>query len=419
MFHYKVVRKTKNLFKLYPHQREAINKLKNGSVLCGGVGSGKSITAIGYYYEKVCKGLIKPFAKMKKPIDLYIITTAKKRDSLEWEADMAPFLLSTTDNLDYNKVKVTVDSWNNIKKYSDTKNSFFIFDEQRVVGYGVWSKTFIKISKKNKWILLTATPGDTWSDYIPVFIANKFYKNKTEFERNHVVYSRFTKFPKIDRYVGTKKLTKHQDDILVYMSCERHTVSENKTIFLPHNKKEEKDIMVNRWNIYTDEPIINAAEMCYLLRKSANSIPERVSETIKIIKRHRKVIIFYNHTYELNILRDMCEDQNYIYAEWNGEKHEEVPKGKSWVYLVQYTAGAEGWNCITTNTIIFYSQNYSYKTMIQAAGRIDRINTPYTDLFYYHLRSSAKIDVAIKQALVSKKNFNIKVFDSSRQKLML
>ena len=110
------------------------------------------------------------------------------------------------------------------------------------------------------------------------------------------------------------------------------------------------------------------------------------------------------------MLLDMAKRNNYNIAEWNGHNHEDIPKTSTWVYIVQYTAGAEGWNCIETDTIIFYSQNYSYKVITQSAGRIDRLNTPFTDLNYYHLYSMSPIDLAIKKAFDCKKDFNEKRF---------
>ena len=348
---------------------------------------------------------------MKNPKDLYIITTARKRDTLEWNKELGPFLLSTSEEVPkYNNVNVYVDSWNNVEKYVGVKDAFFIFDEQRVVGYGKWAKSFIKITKQNNWILLTATPGDNWSDYIPVFIANGFYKNKTAFTRRHIVYSRFTKYPKIDRYVDTQFLEKLRDKIIVHMHYEKRTIPHKKTILLPHDKEKEKRVLVDRWDIFKEEPIQNVAGVCYLLRRVTNTDPRRIEELKRLIRKHPKTIIFYNFNYELELLRQVAEDMGIKQTEWNGHNHEAIPKTKKWVYLVQYTAGAEGWNCIETDTIIFYSQNYSYKTMKQAAGRIDRMNTPFTDLYYYYLRSSAKIDIAIAKALNTKKNFNIRTF---------
>ena len=43
--------------------------------------------------------------------------------------------------------------------------------------------------------------------------------------------------------------------------------------------------------------------------------------------------------------------------------------------------------------------------MHQAAGRIDRLNKPYKNLYFYHFRSNAGIDVAIAKALKQKKKF--------------
>ncbi len=174
---------------LYDYQLEAVKNMKNGCILCGGVGSGKSITSLVYYYSQQGGQIgAGKYIPMKKPKDLYIITTARKRDTLEWEGELSPFLLSTHEEINFYKNKVVVDSWNNIGKYENVSNAFFIFDEQRVVGYGAWTKAFLKIAKSNKWILLSATPGDTWQDYIPVFIANGFYKNKSQFVRDHIVY---------------------------------------------------------------------------------------------------------------------------------------------------------------------------------------------------------------------------------------
>lgn len=395
--------------KLYDHQKKAIEQMKNGCILCGGVGSGKSRTALAYYFKHEGGEFGgDEYVPMKDPPrDLYIITTARKRDTLEWEGELAPFLLSTHPEVSLYSNKVVIDSWNNIQKYSNVYGAFFIFDEQRVVGSGAWVKAFLKIAKRNKWILLSATPGDTWQDYIPVFVANGFYKNKTEFIREHVVYSRFTKYPKIDRYINTGRLIRLRNDILVDMDFERKTRSHHEDIFVKYDISKYKDVGRTRWNPYTNKPIVNASELCYTWRKIVNTDESRIVALLEIIEKHPKAIIFYNFDYELELLKDVLGAYDGIkVAEWNGHKHQPVPDGKSWVYLVQYTAGAEGWNCIKTDTIIFYSQNYSYKIMQQSAGRIDRLNTPFRDLYYYHLKSRSGIDLAISRSLKDKKNFN-------------
>ena len=396
---------------LRDYQLEAINKMKNGCILNGGVGSGKSLTSLSYYYlqnEGSVRFLMgEEYIPMNsKPMDLYIITTARKRDTFEWEGEMSHFLLSTHDECNMYDNKVIVDSWNNIQKYKNVTDSFFIFDEQRVVGSGAWVKAFLSIAKKNKWILLSATPGDTWSDYIPVFIANGFYKNKTEFMREHAVFSRFSKYPKIEKFIGTGRLIRQRREILVDMKFKRETVQHHCDIFVTYDSTTYKDVMKRRWDIWNDQPITNAGGLCYALRKIVNTHDSRSTKLLELFDTHKKIIVFYNFDYELEILKSLYFGEDVIVAEWNGHKHEPTPTGNKWVYLVQYTAGAEGWNCITTDTIVFYSLNYSYKIMHQSAGRIDRLNTPYTDLYYYYLKTRSGIDLAIERALNDKKKFN-------------
>lgn len=398
------------MIELLEHQKDALSRIHNKCILRGDVGSGKSITALAYYYNVVCQGHINldggttKTLKMDKPRDLYIITTAKKRDDLSWLEECARFGLSEEENLD--GVKVTIDSWNNIKKYVNVYGAFFIFDEQRLVGSGAWVKAFYKIANKNQWMILSATPGDTWSDYIPVFVANGFYKNKTEFNNKHAVYSRYTTYPKIDKYIGTAKLYSYRRQVLVNMEDQRQTVEHHITCMCSVNKELYRRVQRDRWDPYDDEPIQETGKLCYLERKVTNSDESRIAKLIELVSENPKTIIFYNHNYELDIIRKVLNDLNIPFGEWNGQKHDSLPVGDTWSYVVQYSAGCEGWNCITTNVIIFYSQNYSYKVMTQAAGRINRMNTPYTDLFYYHLRSNSQIDMAIKRALSMKKNFN-------------
>lgn len=392
---------------LRDYQLDAVSRMKNGCILCGGVGSGKSRTALAYYYQEQGGKLgTKAYVDMYDPRDLYIITTARKRDTKEWEGELVPFLLSTNLDVAYYKNKVVVDSWNNIGKYKDVLGAFFIFDEQRVVGSGAWVKAFLNIARKNKWILLSATPGDTWSDYIPVFVANGFYTNKTAFAREHVVYSRFTKYPKIDHFINTGKLISCRNDILVTMDFNRVTVAHHEDVFCRYDIAKYKDASKLRWDPFKGEPIINAAGLCYVWRKIVNMDDSRQVALLEIFEKHPKMIVFYNFDYELDILREMFGNTGCKVREWNGHLHQPVPEGRSWVYLVQYTAGAEGWNCIATDTIVFYSQNYSYKVMQQAAGRIDRLNTKFIDLYYYHLKSRSGIDLAISRALSQKRNFN-------------
>lgn len=396
---------------LFDYQIKAVEDMKNGCILCGGVGSGKSLTSIAYYYLQnggEPSSLVgEDYISMgDPPKDLYIITTARKRDTLEWKGEISPFLLSTNPEINLYSNKVVVDSWNNIGKYSDVTDAFFIFDEQRVIGSGSWVKSFLKICKFNNWILLSATPGDTWGDYIPVFLANGFYKNRTEFVREHVVYSRFTKFPKVDRYVNTGKLLRLRRSILVNMDFKRETIAHHEDVYVSYSIENYKDASRTRWDPFKNEPIQNAGGLCYIWRKIVNSDESRQVAVLEIFEKHPKVIIFYNFDYELELLKKMGFGDGVEVAEWNGHKHEPIPNSESWVYLVQYTAGCEGWNCIKTDTIIFYSQNYSYKVMAQAAGRTDRLNTPYTDLYYYHLKTRSGIDLAISKSLKDKKNFN-------------
>ena len=376
---------------LYPHQREALSKMKDGCILNGGVGSGKTRTALSFYLEK------------HSSESLYIITTARKRDDKDW-ADEANEL---------GIKNIIVDSWNNITKYINISQSFFIFDEQRIVGNGTWVKTFLQISKKNKWILLSATPGDVWFDYLPVFIANGFYKNKTEFINKHVIYKPFTLFPQVDRYINVSELYKHKNTITVPMLFERRVSYIEKNIFCGYDKILYNTTKETKWNYIKDEPFGSITEEIYSLRRIVNSSPERVQSVIDLYYKHDRIIVFYNFTYELELLRTGLTENNIYFQEWNGQKHEPTPSNKRWVYLVQYTAGAEGWNCITTNTIIFYSLNHSYKIVKQAKGRVDRLNTPYKDLYYYTLLSRSNIDHCINKCLATKTLFNERKYSST------
>lgn len=394
---------------LRDYQLDAIERMRNGCILCGGVGSGKSRTAIGVYYKKQGGDLYsEEYVPMgDPPQDLYIITTARKRDTKEWEGELVPFLLSTNPEINMYDHTIVVDSWNNIAKYKDVKNAFFIFDEQRVVGYGAWTKSFLKIAKNNDWILLSATPGDTWMDYVPVFIANGFFKNKSEFQREHVIYSRFvTNYPKIEGYYNTGRLIRLRNRILIDMDFDRPTTAHHEDVWCGFDIQAYKAAGRDRWDPFKMEPIQNASGLCYVWRRIVNTDNSRQIALLELFEKHPKMIVFYNYDYELDILRKLFDISGVEVAEWNGHKHQEIPEGPTWVYLVQYNAGAEGWNCIKTDTIVFYSQNYSYKIMQQSAGRIDRMNTPFTDLYYYHLKSRSGIDLAITRALSEKKKFN-------------
>lgn len=376
---------------LLPYQKEAVKKLRSGSILVGGVGSGKSLTSLFFFTDVICKDQAR---------DLYIITTAAKRNSGEWTKECQK--LDIPEN-----VHVKIDSWNNIQKYVNVIGAFFIFDEQRLTGSGAWVKTFYRIALRNKWILLTATPGDNWMAYIPVFVANGFYKNKTEFCRRHVVFNQFVKYPKVERYLETDRLRRLRDYICVVMHYRRPTQIHYELIPTEYDQKLYSQTCEVRWNFYKDEPIRNASEHCQVLRKIVNSDSSRIEQVKEILRVNPKVIIFYNFDYELDILRQIGKELDVPVSELNGHKHTDIPKKSStWMHLVQYNAGAEGWNCIETNVMIFFSLNYAYWMMEQASGRIDRMNTPFMDLYYYILYSDSSIDSGILRCLKNKETFN-------------
>lgn len=397
--------------KLYKHQLDAIRRTKTGCILNGGTGSGKSLTALGYYYiqnggswDYLNGG---EYKRMINPKDIYIITVASKRDKLEWDGELLHIrVIKDQEDSLYPNHKVIIDSWNNIQKYISVRNSFFIFDEDRVTGSGAWVKAFYKIAKNNDWIILSATPGDTWEQYIPVFIANGFYRTKTEFEYEHIVFNPYVKWKQTLRYLNTGRLVRLRNKILIDMEFDRHTTQNHNDIYVEYNKASYKEVMESRFDPYKDLPIKQAAGLCYVLRRVVNEDISRQVALLKLLKDYPRAIIFYNFDYERDILLNLDYGEDVEVAEWTGHKHQPIPTGEKWIYLVNYNAGAEGWNTVRTNCVIFYSQNYSYKTMVQAAGRIDRINTSYKDLYYYHLKSRASIDIAISRALKDKKKFN-------------
>lgn len=494
---------------LHPHQQEAVDKMHNGCVLYGGVGVGKSITAMAYFVSRVCKGTYDDRGSMRTPKDIYIITTAKKRDSADWEKEAIAFGISTDRAASIPGIKLTVDSWNNLKHYVGVTDAFFVFDEQRVVGYGAWSRAFIKIARHNEWILLSATPGDTWLDYIPVFIANGWYKHKTDFLDQHVIWTPRVKYPKVLRYQNVSVLVRRRNQVLVHMPYERHTTRHPVDIWCDYDEVAFEKAVKKRWHVFENRPLRDVSELFSVMRKVVNSDESRTQAVRQLLSQHPKLIVFYNFDYELEMLRELGDQlvqepqsknstsesessklemlrnlgeslsmdstspntasmpsvegsssgrldpesesvrqssttdtssqhelpsrskssrsssadsstsssmisndtgsntsSSFAFAEWNGHKHQEIPETDRWLYAVQYRAGAEGWNCVETDAMCFFSQTYSYRDWWQAHGRIDRINTPFEDLWYYHLVSRSVIDKAIRKALKAKKSFN-------------
>lgn len=396
---------------LHPHQEKAVNELSNGKVLVGGVGTGKTITSLFYYFTHILGGVPGDLSSVKHDVDLYVFTTARKRDELDWQKDAAKLGISSKKEGDLALwPTITVDSYNNIKKYEHIRGAFIIMDEQRMVGNGAWVKTFLRLAKHNRWIMLSATPGDKWEDYIPLFIANGFVKNRTEFKREHIIYAAYSKYPKVEGYRNVGKLVKWRNSLLVDMPYSRHTKRHLHTVKVDHDKEMMELVMKKRWHPYEDRPLRDISEMFINMRKVAYSDPSRQEAVLELLEKHPRLIVFYNFDFELENLREVGEKvgdcKDVTVAEWNGHKHEPVPTGERWLYLVQYVAGAEAWNCTETDATCFYSLTYSYKNFEQAQGRIDRLNTPFTDLHYYIFVSDSMIDKAVSKALNAKKSFN-------------
>ena len=392
---------------LYDFQYEAVEKAFNGCIFNGGTGTGKSRTGL-YFYFKEQGGLFigSDYVPMKNPKDLYIITPAVKRDKNEWVGELSLFRMNPDPEQNYYDNKIVIDSWNNIKKYVNIEGAYFIFDECKINGGGTWTKSYLKIAKNNDWIMLSASPGDDWLSYWPVFVANGFYKNKSEFIREHVVYSRYSKFHQVERYLNTQRLMRLRDKILIDMTIQRHTKPHHEDVYCNYDISSYKEVFKKRWDPYKNEPLKQASELCYVLRKIVNSDESRQIKLLELLEDHPKAIIFYSYDYERDILLGLGYSEGTKIAEWTGHKHEPVPEGDKWVYLVNYASGAEGFCCISTDTVIFFSQTYSYKSLLQACGRVDRLNTKFIDLYYYHLKSRSGIDLAISKALKEKKKFN-------------
>ena len=399
------------VLELDPTQLQTVRNMHNGCIVNGPVGSGKSVVGLYYYYIREVGGNVPvngqgAWAPARAPKDLYIVTTAKKRESLEWEKELSQFGLSAYEPSPDGKIKVTIDSWNNIESFKEVKDAFFIFDEQRLVGSGAWVKAFYAIARQNRWVVLSATPGDTWMDYVPVFVASGFYKNRTEFIRRHVVYRNFSRFPQISHFVEVPHLERLRATVLVDLPYERLTNRHLQNVLVNYDKEKFDRVWKERWNVYEDKPCKDIQQVYSVARRVVNSDPDRSAALMQLMEKHPKLIVFYNFKYEIEQLKVVGISTMYHYAQWNGQKHESIPDTERWLYFVQYTAGAEGWNCTDTDAMVFWSLNYSYKVNEQARGRIDRRNTPFTDLYYYVFRSNSPIDNAIQKAITMKKNFS-------------
>ncbi len=284
----------------------------------------------------------------------------------------------------------------------------------RYEGYGSgfsYRPDRVRFSRGNERSIVTAVYNriamDVASIDMPVFIANGFYRNKTDFVSQHVVWDwRQPKYQRVERYLGIGRLIRLRKKILVDMDFSRKTISIHKDVIVEYDRALYKAICKERWNIWEERPIKNASEFCHALRRAVNQSEDRQRALLDIFRDHPRLIVFYNFDYELDILKGLDYGENVEVAEWNGHRHQPIPENGSWVYLVQYIAGAEGWNCILTDTIVFYSMNYGYRTLVQAPGRIDRLNTPFDRLYYYHLKSRSGIDLAIAAANREKKQFN-------------
>ena len=404
---------------LKPFQENCLERLSTGKVLAADTGAGKSIMSLAWYLSKECasdehslKSGAKAWTLYHGSPDLYIITTPKKRDSEEWESDLSKFnLVKGRNSKEMGEVNIFIDSWNNIKKYTEIKNSVFIFDEQRAVGSGTWAKSFVKIAKQNHWIMLSATPGDTWSDWCPLMIAKGYYPNRTAFFNKHAVYNPYVKYREIIRWDNTDELEYYRSKMLVTCRMEKKTTRHFEEVIADcSNKYEVKRAYKERTNPKTGEPFKSASELCAYTRNIINTDPTRSAVGLKIIQMYDRIIIFYTLTDELEGIKWACNKAGRKMYFYNGEIHDQVPTGNNWAYIVQYTAGSEAWNCTTCNAMLFWDLTYSYKQFKQATGRIDRLNTPYSDLYYYAIRSYMPLDLAIRRALREKKDFNSRGF---------
>jgi len=390
------------MIELREHQKDALREMHNGCVLYGGTGSGKGYTALHYYIEN------------ESPKKLFVITTARKRNDRDWEEEAESLKIFTMGRYSSKHGEIVVDSWNNIEKYKDVEGAFFIFDEQRAVGRGTWAKMFVKIAKQNNWILLSATPGDTWMDYVPLFVANGMFKDRTDFQRKHVIFKPYMKFPVVDRYINETKLQLLRNHILVEMPYDRLTTRHENWIEVGHNQEFMDLAWGRRWNALEDKPIRDPAELFRTMRQISNMHPSRLEYVLTALKKHRRLIVWYNFDYELELLRRLPASTTLgeivPILEYNGYKKDRLPDEGPMIYLVQYVAGAEAWNCTTVNAMVFYSLTYSWRNFHQAQGRIDRMDNTHMDLYYYMLVSNTKIDSKIQEALERKEDFNEREF---------
>lgn len=394
---------------LYEYQKKVIDKADSSWLFALGTGTGKTILSIHHYL------------KHYNGESLLIIAPAQKVLEGGWDREVQRVANFYNIQIQYDVMSYGVLA----KKWNLYKGWFVIFDECHYVKNptsqrGKAALNLTRIS--TNFSLLSATPSSNgWADTINYMLMFNFYRNKTQFIKEHAIHE--TKF------FGQKQIKviadwKDQDKLKMLYQSISTKLSKDDCLDLPplifedvyFKVSKEYEIIRKKRVLETENgPIAydTVMKLQHGLRFYANQ-KDKLSYTEMLAEStNENIVIFYYYQQEKDDLVKVLAKNKKIYEVSGKVNH--LPSRDQWdelkntVTLVQYQAGAAGIELQYCNLVIFYTPTFSFQDYDQALGRAYR-NGQTKKVTVYRYITKKSVEEHVYRSLAEKKDFTESLF---------
>lgn len=391
---------------LYNFQRQLLNSIEENYIIAADTGTGKTMMAIHHYL------------KHNTGEPLLILAPPQKIKEGGWQRELDFVASHYNIEIPYDIISYGVLS----KRWKEYKDWFLVMDECHYVKNPTSQrgKAAINLTKQStNFLLLSATPSSNgWGDTIAYMIMFGYYKNKTQFLKEHAVYNRIDygngPVNVVSDYRDQEKLQKLYQSFSIKLAKEDCLDLPPLVFEKVHFKPSKEYNIIKKDRVLGEELFDNISKLQHGLRFYANQADKLKYTEMLLEGTEENVIIFYNYKQENEELKKIAKKLKKKVFEVSGSKTN-LPDKEKWtslknsVTIVQYQAGAAGIELQYANIVIFHTPTYSYQDYEQALGRAYR-NGQTKKVTVYQYITKNTIETSIYQALAAKKDFTEELF---------